>query len=58
MRKPFCAKLYNCRQGWSKLLRGFMYINMKLRENIGYNVPGSDEIQVMKLMMSKSNLVI
>jgi hypothetical protein len=35
-----------------------MYINMKLRENIGYNVPGSDEVQFMRLMMSKSNLVM
>lgn len=34
-----------------------MYINMKLREYVGYIVRGGDDVQMMKLIMSKSNLV-
>jgi hypothetical protein len=57
MMQIFCAEWYNCRQGCSKLLRGHMYINMKLREYVGYIVRGGDDVQMMKLIMSKSNLV-
>jgi hypothetical protein len=36
--------LYNFAEGCWKRLRGFMYIHMELRENIGY-VPSNDETE-------------